>query len=110
MKKILPIVSILLFINLLAVEAPIGLSTSDYFQLTNKEQTAYVSAVLDGEIFLLYGSNSPNYKSLNQCIKKEGVDKIVQFVDVIYGFAEELDSPVPWAIAKSVGVVCKDYK
>lgn len=110
MKKVLISLFVFTLCLLNANEKPVGLTPSEYFQLSKKEQKIYVSAVLDGEVFLLYSNSSPHYKAFNTCIKKEDIDKVLQYLEIDFGLGENLDDPMPWAISKAMGQVCKKYK
>ena len=95
----------------IADEHPIGFVVPyDWADYTEEQKKLYVSGVLDGQIFLLYGAKSPELESFLKCVKKEGVETIVNHTDIGLALGEDIKYPMPWAISKGVGVACKEYR
>lgn len=85
------------------------LSKADYSELTQKEKEIYVTGVLEGQAFILYGSNSADLKPFSECVKKEGIKTLTLATETAALF-DESKNPMPWAVARGVGTVCKKYR
>jgi hypothetical protein len=82
----------------------------DWADFTAREKELYVSGVIDGQIYLLYGASSPELEPLLTCVKKEGIKAVVRATEVHLAFGDDIKNPLPWAIAKGLGNVCKAYR
>ena len=82
----------------------------DWAGFTAREKELYVSGVVDGQIFLLYGASSPELDPFLRCVKKEGIKSIVNFTEIHLALGNDIKNPLPWAISQGVGQVCKAYK
>jgi hypothetical protein len=114
MKKLIKSISVLMLLTLsclsFAQKTPLQvLSKADYSDLTQKEKEIYVTGVLEGQAFILYGSNSPDLKTFTECIKKEGIKTLTMATETAALF-DEPKNPMPWSVAKAVGTVCKKYR
>ena len=86
-------------------EDPLGFVTPyEWADYTEEQKKLYVSGVIDGQIFLLYGAGSPELESFLKCVKNEGIKTIVNHADLQLGFGEEIGNPMPWAISKGIGM------
>ena len=82
----------------------------DWAGFTAKEKELYVSGVIDGQIYLLYGASSPQLEPFLTCVKKEGIKAVVNLTETHLALGEDIKYPLPWAIAKGLGTLCKAYK
>ena len=82
---------------------------SAWADMTEREKELYVTGVLEGWSFNLYGTQHPDLVPLVQCVRKEGIKKIVRSTQnaMLLG---EARNPAPWWVARAFGVVCKKYR
>jgi hypothetical protein len=122
MRKLLLSIAMIIFIQNYAVAGDRSQNTTvkdhslgfitpyDWADFTDKEKELYVSGVVDGEIFMLYGASSPELDSFLKCVKKEGIKSIIRFTELQLGLGSDIDNPMPWAISEGVGMACKKYR
>lgn len=79
----------------------------DWADFSEREKELYVSGVVDGQIFLLYGASSPELDAFLKCVKKEGIKSIVKLTDVHLALGKDVKDPMPWAISQGIGTACK---
>jgi len=97
--------------NVIADEHSMGfVIPHDWAEFTDKDKELYVSGVLDGQIFMLYGASNPDLDLFLQCVKKEGIKAIINYTDLQLGSGEDTERPMPWAISKGVRTACKKHK
>jgi len=97
--------------NALAGGNPLGFVVPyDWADFTDKEKELYVSGVIDGQIFMLYGASSPQLDSFLKCAKTEGIKSIIKHTELQMAFGEDIKSPMPWSISKGVGLACKKHR
>jgi len=102
---------ILIYSNTIAAEYPLGfVMPYNWADFTSKQKELYVSGVIDGQIFMLYGASSPELKPFLECVKNEGIKTIVNQTELYLGFGDDIKNPMPWAIAQGVGMACKKYR
>ena len=82
----------------------------DWTGFTDKERELYVTGVVDGQIFMLYGASSPQLDTFLKCVKTEGIKSIIKYTDIQLSFGENIKDPMPWAISKGMGLACKKYR
>lgn len=85
------------------------LSKAEYSELTQKEKEIYVTGVLEGQAFILYGSKSDELKIFSECVKKEGI-KTLSLATETAALFDDAKNPMPWAVARALGIVCKKYR
>jgi hypothetical protein len=109
-KKITIIAMLFFATHTIAQQKPLQIiEKGDYAELTQREKELYVTGLLEGQAFLLYGSKSPDLKNFSECVKAEGVKTITFAADTAALFYD-FNSPMPWAISRAVGSVCKKYR
>ncbi len=109
-KTSILIVMLLVTTHVAAQQKPLQIiEKGDYAELTQREKEIYVTGLLEGQAFLLYGNKSPDLKNFSECIKAEGVKTITFAADTAALFYD-FNSPMPWAISRAVGSVCKKYR
>lgn len=85
------------------------ISKADFAELTQHEKETYVSGVLEGQAFVLYGSSSSDLKPFTECVKTEGIKKITLATETM-AVMDEAKNPLPWAVARAIGAICKKYR
>jgi hypothetical protein len=110
-KKLFTLIAMLSLVGLTNAQIrPLQLiSKSDYADMTQHEKEIYVTGVLEGQAFILYGSKSPDLKPFTDCVKTEGIKKITLATDTM-AVMDEVMNPIPWAVARAIGAVCKKYR
>jgi hypothetical protein len=82
-----------------------------FLELSEKEKELYITGVLDGQSFLMYGPSDPNLGPLVRCIESLGLKTVRGTTEnVLVLNPEELKNPMPWAIARALGILCKEYR
>ncbi|MGH8070582.1 MAG: hypothetical protein ACRERE_36150 [Candidatus Entotheonellia bacterium] len=82
----------------------------EFSKLSDKEKELYVAGVLDGQSFLMYGASDSNLEPFVRCIESTGVKKVKDAAEVVLRVEPgELKNPMPWSIARAVGVLCKEF-
>ncbi len=78
----------------------------DWVDLTDDQKYLYVSGVVDGQLFLLYGSSSPELDPFLKCIQEEGIETLIQATEIGLSFGDNVRNPMAWAISKGLGSIC----
>lgn len=79
--------------------------------LTEKEKVLYVSGVMDGQAFMLYGASHPDLDPMVDCIKSQGIERLTQLTETLLVIhAEDLKYPMPWAISRALGAMCEEHR
>jgi hypothetical protein len=78
----------------------------DWVNLTDDQKFLYVAGVVDGQLFLLYGSSSPELDPFLKCIQEEGISALIQATDMGLSFGHDIRSPMAWAISRGFGSIC----
>jgi hypothetical protein len=85
------------------------ISKADYADMTQHEKEIYVTGVLEGQAFVLYGSNSSDLKPFTDCVRTEGIKRIATATETI-AVMDDVRNPMPWAVARAIGAICKKYR
>lgn len=109
MRKVVVLIAVLVVCSAAsAAEHALGFVIPyDWVDFTEKEKELYVSGVVDGQIFLLYGASSPELDPFLKCVKKEGIKSIVKLTDIHLALGKDTKDPMPWAISQGIGTACK---
>jgi hypothetical protein len=95
--------------NVAAEDNPLGFVIPyDWAEFTDREKELYVSGVIDGQIFLLYGASNPELDRFLKCVKKEGIKSIVNFTELHLALGNDIEYPMPWAISVGIGNACNE--
>ena len=82
----------------------------EFSKLSDKEKELYVSGVVDGQSFLMYGASDSNLEPFVRCIESTGIKRVKDAAEVVLRVEPgELKNPMPWSIARAVGVLCKEF-
>ena len=79
---------------------------ADWVDLTDDQKFLYVSGVVDGQLFLLYGSSSPELDPFLKCIQEKGIPALIRATETILLFGDDARTPMAWAISKGLGSIC----
>ena len=87
------------------------LAWSEFDEFTGKEKDLYLTGLLEGQSFVLFGAYHPDLAAFVICVEGVGVTRIRETTETLLVLhPEELELPVPWAVSRAIGTLCDAYR
>ncbi len=81
------------------------LKTSVFLKLPSDLQAIYIGGVLDGMSYVSYGTQDPKLRAWTNCVRTKSLgESTEEVVRWLTEHEEERWWPVPWAVAKVIGM------